>query len=401
VAAAVLEVADIFRRSGPAYRQTHAASLCPLQLRAMSAIERCRTAALGGHVEQCDSCSYQRNAYNSCRHRACPKCQSLARAQWLEDRQAELLNGVEYFHVVFTLPEPIAAIAFQNKTLVYDLLFRASAETLRTIAADPQHLGAEIGFISILHTWGQQLLHHPHVHCLVPGGGLAPDGEHWIACRPGFFLPVRVLSRLFRRLFLEQLNRAFGGGELHFYSQLEPLRDADAFAAYLAPAAQAEWVVYAKPPFGGAQHVLDYLARYTHRVAISNNRLLSFNDDRVTFTWKDYQHGAAKKTMTLTADEFIRRFLLHIPPAGFQHIRHYGFLANRYRETKLAHCRELLQLPPPIVEPSASPEDYRDQYQKLTGQSLRDCPRCGKGHMLVIDTIPAASLSRARPPDTS
>src|ERR1700676_4601285 len=275
----------------------------------MSAIERCRTAALGGHVEQCDSCGHQRITYNSCRHRTCPKCQSLARAQWLEDRQAELLTGVDYFHVVFTVPEPIAAIAFQNKTTLYDLLFHASAETLRTIAADPQHLGAEIGFISILHTWGQQLLHHPHVHCVVPGGGLSPDGERWIACRPGVFLPVRVLSRLFRRLFLEQLHRAFRAGELHFYSQLEPLRDAHAFAAYLAPAAQAEWVVYAKPPFGGAHHVLDYLARYTHRVAISNNRLLSFSDDRVTFLWKAYQHGAAKNTTPLAADEFIRRFL--------------------------------------------------------------------------------------------
>ena len=283
MAAAPLEVADIFRHAGDAFRQQHAASLCRGQLRAMSAIERCRTAALGGHVEQCDACGHQRISYNSCRHRACPKCQSLARAQWLEDRQAELLSGVEYFHVVFTVPEPIAAIAFQNKTVLYDLLFHASAETLRTIAADPEHLGAEIGFISILHTWGQQLLHHPHVHCVVPGGGLSPDGQHWIACRPGFFLPVRVLSRLFRRLFLEQLHRAFHAGELHFYSQLEALRDARAFAAYLAPAVQAEWVVYAKPPFGGAQHVLHYLARYTHRVAISNHRLVSFNDGRVSF----------------------------------------------------------------------------------------------------------------------
>ena len=225
---------------------------------------------------------------------------------------------------------------------------------------------------------------------MVPGGGLAPDGERWIACRPGFFLPVRVLSRLFRRLFLEQLHRAFRAGALHFYAQLGPLRDAHAFAAYLAPAAQAEWVVYAKPPFGGAHHVLDYLARYTHRVAISNNRLLSFSDGRVTFAWKDYQRGAAKKTMILAADEFIRRFLLHVPPEGFQHIRHYGFLANRYRETKLARCRQLLQLPPPSVEPTAPPADYRDRYQKLTGQSLRDCPLCGKGHMLVIDAFPVA-----------
>ena len=293
MAAASLEVADVFRHCGPAYRQTHAASLCRGQLRAMSAIERCRTAALGGHVEQCDSCGHQRITYNSCRHRTCPKCQSLARAQWLEDRQAELLNGVAYFHVVFTLPEAIAAIALQNKTALYDLLFTPAPRLAHHRRRSPT-LGREIGFISILHTWGQQLLHHPHVHCVVPGGGLAPDGERWIACRPGFFLPVRVLSRLFRRLFLEQLQRAFRAGELHFHGSLEPLRDAFAFAAYLAPAEQAEWVVYAKPPFGG-HHVLDYLARYTHRVAISNNRLLSFSDDRVTFLWKDYQHGAAKR----------------------------------------------------------------------------------------------------------
>ncbi len=256
MAAAPLEVADIFRRFGAAFRQTHADSLGRGQLRAMSAIERCRTAALGGHVEQCDACGHRRITYNSCRHRACPKCQSLARAQWLQDREAELLE-VEYFHVVFTVPEPIAAIALQNQRLVYDLLFHASAETLRSIAADPQHLGAEIGFLSILHTWGQNLLHHPHVHCVVPGGGIAPDGKHWIACRPGFFLPVRVLSRLFRRLFLERLHEAFRAGQLHFHGLLEPLREASALRAYLAPSAQAEWVVHAKPPFGGPRHVLN------------------------------------------------------------------------------------------------------------------------------------------------
>lgn len=401
MAATPLEVADIFRRFGPAYRQTHAASLGRGQLRAMSAIELCRTAALGGHVEQCDACGHQRITYNSCRHRACPKCQSLARAQWLDDRQAELLTGVEYFHVVFTVPEAIAAIAYQNKKVLYDMLFHASAETLRTIAADPKHLGAEIGFLAILHTWGQTLLHHPHVHCVIPGGGISPDGEHWIACRPGFFLPVRVLSRLFRRLFLEQLHHAFNAGELHFYSQLEPLTNPRAFAAYLAPAEQTEWVVYAKPPFGGAQHVLHYLARYTHRVAISNNRLLSMHDSQVTFLWKDYKQGATKKTMTLTAEEFIRRFLLHILPDGLQHIRHYGFLANRCRETKLALCRQLLDAPTPPVGESSDKEDYRDRYERLTGKSLRDCPLCGKGHMVCIETFPVGSLPRAPPPDTS
>jgi hypothetical protein len=395
---APLEVADIFRRCGAQYRQSHADGLSRAQRRAMSAIELCRTAALGGHVEQCDACAHQRITYNSCRHRACPKCQSLARAQWLEDRQAELLPGVEYFHVVFTLPEPIAALAYQNKRVLYDLLFRTSAETLRTIAADPKHLGADIGFITVLHTWGQNLQHHPHVHCVVPGGGIAPDGEHWIACRPGFFLPVRVLSRLFRRLFLAQLRHAFDTGALHFYGQLAPLADAQAFAAFLAPAAQAEWVVYAKPPFGDAQHVLDYLGRYTHRVAISNNRLVSFDDGHVTFRWKDYKHPGAPKTITLEADQFIRRFLLHMLPDGFKHIRSYGLLANRHRSARLATCRQLLGVVAPADEIPDPVEDYRDRYQRLTGKSLRDCPVCGKGHMVCIETFLPGARPRAPPP---
>lgn len=396
---APLEVADIFRRFGVAFRQTHADALGRGQLRAMSAIERCRTAALGGHVEQCDACGHRRITYNSCRHRACPKCQSLARAQWLQEREAELLE-VEYFHVVFTIPEPIAVIAFQNRRLVYDLLFHASAETLRTIAADPQHLGAEIGFLSILHTWGQNLLHHPHVHCVVPGGGIAPDGQRWISCRPGFFLPVRVLSRLFRRLFLEQLHQAFHAGQLRLRGQLEPLRQANAFRDYLAPAAQAEWVVYAKPPFGGPRQVLNYLGRYTHRVAISNNRLLTIAGNRVTFAWKDYKHEAARRTMTLDADEFIRRFLLHVLPTGLQHIRHYGFLANRHRQTKLVLCRQLLDSPAPMTPnpDSGTKQDYRDLYLALTGKSLRDCPLCGKGHMVRIETLPTISFVHARSP---
>jgi hypothetical protein len=394
---AALEVADIFRRCGPQYRQSHADALSRAQRRAMSAIELCRTAALGGHVEQCDACGHQRITYNSCRHRACPKCQSLARAQWLEHRQAELLPGVEYFHVVFTLPEPIAALAWQNKRVLYDILFRTSAETLRTIAADPKHLGAEIGFITVLHTWGQNLQHHPHVHCVVPGGGIAPDGEHWIACRPGFFLPVRVLSRLFRRLFLAELRHAFDTGALRFYGQLEPLADIRAFAAFLAPAAQAEWVVYAKPPFGDARHVLDYLGRYTHRVAISNHRLVSFDDGHVTFRWKDYKHPAATKTMTLEADEFIRRFLLHVPPDGFKRIRSYGWLANRHRTARLATCRRLLGVVPPADAIPDPIEDYRDRYQRLTGRSLRDCPVCGNGHMVCIETFLPGALPRAPP----
>ena len=395
-----LEVAEIFRQHGPAFRQTHAEALSRGQRRVMSAIERCRTAALGGHVEQCDACGHRRIAYNSCRNRHCPKCQSLARAQWLDERQAELLD-VEYFHVVFTLPEPIAALAYQNKKVLYDILFHASAETLRTIAADPKHLGAEIGFLTILHTWGQNLLHHPHVHCVVPGGGIAPNGSRWIGCRPGFFLPVRVLSRLFRRLFLEALQKAYDSGELQFFSQLEPLRDKAAFAAYLAATRQTEWVAYAKAPFGGPAQVLRYLGRYTHRVAISNNRLLRLEDGRVSFLWKDYKHDSAQGVMTLAANEFIRRFLLHVLPQGFQHMRSYGFLANRYRDAKLALCRQLLGTPKPAGAQVPQKLDYRDRFEQLTGRSLRDCPRCGQGHMVCIETFPAASFPYGAPPDTS
>lgn len=340
-----LEVADIFRQAGPSYRQHHADALSRGQRCVMSAIERCRTAALGGHVEQCDACGHQRIAFNSCRNRHCPKCQSLVRAQWLEDRQADLIP-VDYFHVVFTLPEEIAAIAYQNKAVVYDMLFQATAETLRTIAADPKHLGAAIGFIAILHTWGQNLLHHPHLHCVVPGGGLSADGERWISCRPGFFLPVRVLSRLFRRLFLAQLQAAFDAGHLRFFNALEALQAPRAFARHLAPARRAEWVVYAKPPFGGPQHVLEYLGRYTHRVAISNNRLIDFGDGMVSFRWKDYRHASRQKVMCLEAQEFMRRFLLHVLPAGFQRIRHYGFLANRHRAAKLTRCQTTRFGPP-------------------------------------------------------
>jgi len=386
-----LEVADIFRRYGSAYRQQHAGSLSRGQRRVMSAIELCRTAALGGHLEQCDSCGHQRPAYHSCRNRHCPRCQSLARAQWLQDRHAELLP-TQYFHVVFTVPEEIAALAYQNKEVVYGILFRATAETLRTIAADPKHLGAEIGFLAVLHTWGQNLLFHPHLHCVVPGGGIAPDGQRWIACRPGFFLPVRVLSRLFRRLFLEHLQTAFDTGKLQFFSSLERLRDPKAFAQYLAPLQQIQWVVYAKRPFGGPQQVLNYLGRYTHRVAISNNRLLDIGNGRVTFHWKDYRHHDQQKTMTLEAPEFIRRFLLHILPDGFQRIRHYGFLGNRYREAKLALCRQLLGMALSLATLAAPPEplDYRDLYEKLTGKSLRECPVCHRGHMVVVAFLPAS-----------
>jgi hypothetical protein len=392
-----LEVADIFRQVGPAYRQDQADSLSRGQRRVMRDIERCRTAQLGGHVEQCDACGHQRISFNSCRSRHCPKCQSLTRAQWLEDRQAELLP-VEYFHVVFTVPQKIAAIAYQNKAVVYDILFRATAETLRTISADPKHLGAEIGFIAILHTWGQSLLHHPHLHCVVPGGGISPDGEHWVACRPGFFLPVRVLSRLFRRLFLQELQQAFDDDQLHFFNSFATLQDRAAFARYLAPPAHAEWVVYAKPPFGGPQQVLEYLGRYTHRVAISNNRLLDFTDGSVTFQWKDYRHESRSKVMRLGAQEFVRRFLLHVLPTGFQRIRHYGLLANCHRQAKLEQSRNLLAAPAPLVEPPDEPLDYRDRYQRLTGVSLRECPQCHRGQMLCIESFLPGTLPRGPPP---
>jgi hypothetical protein len=382
-----LEVADIFRRYGITYRQFHGASLSTAQRRAMSAIEVCRTAQLGGHREQCDQCGHQRVSYNSCRNRHCPKCQSLERAEWIEKRQAELLD-CQYFHVVFTVPEDIAGIAFQNKEVVYGILFRTVAETLRTIAADPQHLGAHIGFFSVLHTWGQTLLHHPHLHCVVPGGGASPDGSRWISCRPGFFLPVRVLSRLFRRLFLEALEKAFCAGKLKFFSTLQGLGNQTDFLRCLARTRQTEWVVYAKAPFAGPEQVLDYVGRYTHRVAISNHRLLDMENGQVRFLWKDYRDGKQKK-LTLDAHEFIRRFLIHVLPDRFQRIRYYGFLVNRYRKEKLALCRKLLHMPAPAPSASEVVPDYHDRYEKLTGNSLRLCPVCHSGLMRTIEVLPA------------
>jgi hypothetical protein len=308
----------------------------------------------------------------------------------------------QYFHVVFTLPEQITTIAYQNKRELYSILFRAAAETLRTIAADPKHLGAEIGFFAVLHTWGQNLLHHPHLHCVVPGGGLCANGSQWISCRDGFFLPVQVLSRLFRRLFLEKLVNAFDAGKLEFFSSLESFRDPFSFLDYLAPLREAEWVVYAKRPFAGPEQVLDYVGRYTHRVAISNNRLLDIAEGKVTFRYKDYRHGAQQKTMTLQAEEFIRRFLLHVLPEGFQRIRYYGFLANRYREQKLARCRELLGMPAPEPATSEASRDYSERYKELTGSSLWECPVCHQGRMLVIEILPRSPHRRPTPiKDTS
>jgi len=379
-----LEVADVVRRYGPAYRAAHPCSRT--QQRVLRAIAACRTAALGGHLERCDTCGHERPAYNSCANRHCPKCQALARARWLDARRRELLD-VEYFHVVFTVPAAIAALAFQNKAVAYGILFRTAAETLCTIGADPTHLGAALGFLAVLHTWGQTLLHHPHVHCVVPGGGLAPDGQRWIRCRPGFFLPVRVLSRLFRRLFLAQLETAYARGRLHFAGPLAPLQAPAAFAQALLPLRQMEWVVYAKPPFGGPAQVLAYLGQYTHRVAIANHRLLSLEGGQVRFRWKDSRHHDRPKTMALDAAEFLRRFLLHVLPAGFHRIRHYGFLANRHRARHLARCRAALAMPPAVFAP-ATPRDYRDVYEALTGVSLRVCPVCRQGQMVRIVTLP-------------
>jgi hypothetical protein len=325
----------------------------------------------------------------------------MARAAWLERRQAELLE-CEYFHVVFTLPEAIAAIAWQNKAVVYNLLFTTTAETLRTIAADPKHLGAEIGVLAVLHTWGSNLMHHPHLHCVIPGGGLSPDHQRWVSCRPGFFLPVRVLSRLFRRRFLERLERAFDTGQLKFFSSLESLRERDAFQRHLEPLRDKEWVVYAKPSFAKPEDVFDYLGRYTHRVAISNNRLVDIEHEKVRFKWKDYRDGNKHKTMTLAPDEFIRRFLLHVLPLGFQRIRYYGFLGNRYRKDRLALCRKLLNMDAETntQQPDNARVDYRDRYEALTGVSLYQCPNCPTGRMVTIEQL----KPRARPPpflDTS
>ena len=397
-----LEVADVFRRYGEAFRQQHGASLSVAQRRVMTAIEVCRTAALGGHLERCDQCGYERNAYNSCRDRHCPKCQCLVRAQWIEDRQSELLN-VPYFHVVFTVPEQIAGIAYQNKELVYSILFQATAETLKIIAADPKHLGAEIGFFAVLHTWGQNLQVHPHLHCVVPGGGLSPDGQHWVSCRPDFFLPVRVLGRLFRRLFLESLQKAFDSGKLQFFAALESFRQPEVFAELIAQMKACEWVVYAKRPFAGPQQVLDYVGRYTHRVAISNNRLLDIENGQVRFQWKDYRDDGKIKTMTLSADEFIRRFLLHVLPNGFQRIRYYGLLGNRYRKAKLAQCRRLLGMSPPSEQTNPLPaeNDYRDRYEELTGNSLHQCPQCQQGRMIVVEILPRPLCNCVPPMDSS
>jgi len=377
-----LEVADVFRDRGAAWRDANAGHVSLGQLQVMSAIERCRTAALGGHVTRCEACAHTEIAYNSCRNRHCPKCQGAAARDWLAERQADLLP-VPYFHVVFTLPAAIADIAFQNKAVIYDALFKASSEALLTIAADPKHLGARIGVTAVLHTWGSAITHHPHVHMIVPGGGIALDGSKWVACKPGFFVPVRVLSKLFRRLMLEKLEAAHAVGRLTFFGEHAGLRDPKAFAAHLAPLRKTNWFVYAKPPFAGPQAVLAYLARYTHRVAVSNRRLVALDADGVTFRYKDYRRNGQERyrTMTLVPGEFIRRFLLHVLPKGFHRIRHYGLLASAARQANLARVRQLLAAPEPetlrdeTTGAAAAPIDHRPP-----------CPCCG-GRMIIVETF--------------
>jgi Putative transposase/Transposase zinc-binding domain len=388
-----LEVADIFRGHGPVWRQANAGHVSLGQLKVMSAIESCRTAALGGHVARCEKCSHTLIAYNSCRNRHCPKCQSVAAKEWLAEREAELLP-VPYYHVVFTLPAAIADIAYQNKAVIYNLLFKASAETLITIAADPKHLGARVGVLSVLHTWGSALTHHPHVHMIVPGGGISLDRSKWVSCRPGFFLPVRVLSRLFRRLLLDKLVAAHLAGELQFFGNHAPLTDARAFDAYLAPLRSSEWVVYSKRPFGAPKQVLRYLARYTHRVAISNRRLIACDDKGVSFKWKDYRlEGRERyKVMTLATHEFIRRFLIHVLPAGFHRIRYYGLLASSTRADNIARARQLLAVSKPQSKGTDTDIAETDEPHVLQ----HPCPCCG-GRMIIIETFQRGCSPRHHP----
>jgi Putative transposase/Transposase zinc-binding domain len=388
-----LEVADIFRGIGTAWRSANAGHVSLGQLKVMSAIERCRTAALGGHVARCEKCAHTLIAYNSCRNRHCPKCQGAAAREWLAAREAELLP-VPYFHVVFTLPAPIAEIAYQNKAVIYDILFKASAETMLTIAADPKRLGARIGITAVLHTWGSALVHHPHIHMIVPGGGISLDGKRWIACRPRYLLPVQVLSRLFRRLFLNKLVAAHQVGQLQFFGDHAALAERKAFTAYLAPLRKIEWYLYSKPPFGGPKAVLAYLARYTHRVAIANSRLIAFNDAGVSFTYKDYRaDGRARyKRMMLTPHEFIRRFLLHILPDGFHRIRHYGLFASASRADNIARARELLTAPPPQIQADEAAAVETNEPPTLS----HPCPCCG-GRMIIIETFERGSTPRHQP----
>ena len=377
------EVADIIRAAGKSFIGKHRSWLTILHLKVLSAIERCRTAALGGHRDRCTRCGHVvAISYNSCRNRHCPKCLNHARKKWLSARQRELL-AVPYIHLVFTIPHTLSSLALQNKKLIYTLLFRASAATLLEIAADPKHLGAEIGFFSILHTWGQNLLHHPHIHCVVPAGGLSSDNKSWIGARNRFFLPCGVLSRVFRGKFISGLKRAFREGKLCLAGDLQSLADKKTFLSFLRVLHQHQWVVYAKPPFGGANHVLNYLARYTHRVAISNHRLVALTDGKVTFRWKDYAHGNQQKLMTLSVEEFLRRFLLHTLPRGFVRIRFFGYMANRRRAALLPICRELI---------GSNSESEKSEMAQIEDQPAWLCPRCS-GPMVVIQRLTAEQIA--------
>jgi len=392
-----LEVADIFRDHGTAWRQANRGHISLEQMKVMSAIERCRTEALGGHVGRCEDCDHLHIAYNSCRNRHCPKCQGAAARDWLADREAELLP-VGYFHIVFTLPAAIADIAYQNKRVIYNLLFKASAETMLTIAADPKQLGAKIAITSVLHTWGSAMTHHPHVHMIVPGGGISPDGSKWVSCRPNFFLPVRVLSRLFRRLLLEMLIKAYDDDRLKFLGKHAVLTDRACFDRYLKPLRKAEWVVYAKEPFGGPKAVLAYLARYTHRVAISNHRLIRADENAVMFKYKDYRITGPRryKTMTLATHEFIRRFLIHVLPKGFHRIRHYGLLANGNRAANVAKARELLAVQASSKIADGEVTAKTDEPDVLA----HPCPCCG-GRMIIIETFERGCQPRSKPSNRS
>jgi Putative transposase/Transposase zinc-binding domain len=392
--APALELADIFRIHGPAYLATFGDSLSAQQKRALRDIALCRTAALGGHVDQCDECGHRTISYCSCRNRHCPKCGSAARAAWLGQRAAELLP-VEYFHVVFTLPQRLAPLALQNQRVLYGILFRAVAETLLQIGADPKHLGARIGFLAVLHTWGQNLHHHPHLHCVIPGGGISDDQSRWIGCRRQFLFPVKVLSRLFRAKFASLLKRAFRQTKLRFHGQLQPLAQDRNFFSWLNEIMQSEWVVYAKPPFGGPRQVLKYLARYTHRVAISNRRLIALQHGSVTFRWKDYAQGNQPAMMTLQATEFIRRFLLHVLPKGLVRIRQFGFLANRGRRQKISQCRKLLDVALPIKPQGCTPRDDSPAAEAETTPIDR-CPVCKVGRLRPVEILfPQAAVVAA------
>ena len=384
-----MEVADIFRAHGAAWCAANKGHVSLGQLRAISAIKACRTAALGGHVARCEGCPHTSIAYNSCRNRHCPKCQGSAAREWLAEREAELLS-VPYYHMVFTVPAPVADLAYQNKDVIYDILFRASAETMLTIAADPKHLGARIGITSVLHSWGSAMTHHPHVHMIVPGGGISLDGTRWVSCKPGFFLPVRVLSRLYRRLFLEMLIAAHKANRLQFFNGHAALADFKTFAAWVSALRQIEWVTYAKRPFGGPEPVLAYLSRYTHRIAISNRRLVAWDDTGVTFKWKDYrlQGPDRYKTMTLAVGEFIRRFLMHVLPKRFHRIRHYGLFANGARAENITRARELLKMAAADREPASTNTDDLVHSHR--------CPCCG-GRMIIVETFECGTTPRTRP----